>query len=132
MKATKMVTTMLKEAAVYYGIRTLWTGTGLYTTVLGASVTEDWHTKAILVLSGLLTTFVSLLFGGFIKHLAGHQNDRNLIFDDLNKKHERMLNLLEKSQTKESCVQVHTSMVELLDVKLKGFEDKLTIALKKE
>ena len=116
----------------YYATRVLWTGTGVSTVILGATVIEDWHTKALLMVTGLLTTLLSLLFGGFIKHLAGHQNDRNLIFADLDKKHDHLMNKLEATQSKETCIQMHTNLTKLMDVKLQAIDNKLTMALKKD
>jgi len=121
----------MKTTLTYYGIRTLWTGTGLTAVALGVATPGEWETKAILILSGMLATLMSILFGGFVKHLAGHQNDRTLIFADLDKKHEVMLQRLDKMQSKEGCDSISENNKKLVDLQFKTLDDKLTILLEK-
>ncbi len=87
---------------------------------------EDWHPRALMMLSGFITLLLSILLGGFVKHLAGHQQDRSDIFTTLDKKWDKISETLEKMQTKEGCQLIHDSHVELIDTKLDSIEDKLS------
>ena len=112
------------KTAVYYAVRVLWTSSGLGTVILGATAgSEDWLVRAFVVMSGIVTLLLSILLGGFVKHLAGHQADRADVFQALENRTERMFGLLEKAQTKENCDNIHAGNMALMSAKLESLEN---------
>ncbi len=117
---------MLEASGItYYVFRGLWTSSGVCALTLGAVGTNDFTAKLVLILTGLLTTLMSLLFGSFIKHLTTHTQDRNLIFADLEKKHTKLLKQIEKVQSKERCAEVHGVLWERMELHFKDIDGKL-------
>ncbi|MCL5281318.1 MAG: hypothetical protein M1376_15580 [Planctomycetes bacterium] len=98
---------------MYYAIRTLWTGSGLFTVAVGAVGEASWEARLLVILSGVVTLLLSILLGGFVKHLAQHQEYNQSLQQRLNGQADRLFTVLEKAdvrldqaQTKEQCALV--------------------------
>ena len=91
----------------YYAVRILWTGTGATTTVLAAVADVDPWLKVFVGLCGVITLLLSILLGGFVKHLASHDQHSRALDDRL--KH---------IPDKEQCRTFRTSIQEVWTAKL--------------
>jgi hypothetical protein len=94
----------------YYTIRGLWTGAGLCTLAVGAVGESSWEARLLVILSGVVTLLLSILLGGFVKHLSQHQDYNQSLQQRLNGQADRLFTVLEKAdlrldqaQTKEQC-----------------------------
>jgi hypothetical protein len=99
-----------EEAVMYYAIRGLWTGSGLCVLAVGAVGEASWEARLLVILSGVVTLLLSILLGGFVKHLAQHQEYNQSLQQRLNGQVDRLFVVLEKAdtkldeaQTKEQC-----------------------------
>ena len=114
---------------ICYGTRGLWAGSGVFAILLGQAVgNEALLLKILMMLSGIITILLSILLGGFVKHLAGHQQDRAIIFEGIENKMDRMDKKLDKCQTKTDCDVVHKAAAELLEQKVMYLELQIKAA----
>ena len=95
---------------MYYGIRGLWTTSGVCTLAVGALGDTSWEARLLVILSGVVTLLLSILLGGFVKHLAAHQEYNETLQQRLNGQADRLFAVLEKAdlrldqaQTKQQC-----------------------------
>jgi len=115
---------MLKTAIFYYSVRALWGGTGVVVAIAGVMAEhEDWHIRALLAASGLITLLMSLFFGGFMKHLAGHHAFSMTLSNEIDTRFERMFEILDKAQSKTGCNERHDTTMELMTAKLQSIEN---------
>jgi hypothetical protein len=87
-------------AGIEYGIRALWTGAGLCAVTLGALGEGSWEGRVLVMLSGIVTLLLSILLGGFVKHLAEHQDYNQTLERRLNGKADRLFDVLRKTEEK--------------------------------
>jgi hypothetical protein len=88
-----------------YAVRALWTGAGVCTLAVGAVADSSWESRLVMILSGLITLLLSILLGGFVKHLAAHQDYSQSLEETLNLRAERLFDALEKNERKIDAVQ---------------------------
>ncbi len=88
---------------MHHAVRTLWTASGLCTVAVGAVGDVSWESRLLVILSGIVTLLLSILFGGFVKHLAEHQGYTQTLEQQLSTKAARLFEVLERTQTKEAC-----------------------------
>jgi len=91
----------------YIVTRILWTGMGLSAITLGVVTETDFWVKAVVALGGLVSLLLSILFGGFVKHLASHGDHTQALACQLDERCERLFQLLAKTQTLEDCRRQH-------------------------
>jgi hypothetical protein len=88
---------------IEYTVRALWTGAGVCAVTLGAVGEGAWEGRVLVMLSGIVTLLLSILLGGFVKHLAEHQDYNQTLEQRLNAKAERLFAALDNAQTKQQC-----------------------------
>ena len=93
-----------------FTIRTIWFGMGLANIAIGVIGTDEILSKILTILCGLLTVIMSILLGGFIKHLAGHSSDSD-----------RLFKVLDGYVQKELC----TERVERIEEKIDGLKETI-------
>lgn len=83
-----------------HAVRILWTSAGVCTLVVGAIGSESWESRLLVILSGIVTLLMSILLGGFVKHLTEHHEYAQSLEKELNQKAERLFDTLERQETK--------------------------------
>jgi len=72
----------------YYIARPLWTLAGVGNILLATTIDGDDKNsllvRIIVILCGVITVWLSIFFGAFLKHLAEHSKDRRILFEDIN------------------------------------------------
>lgn len=115
----------------YYLTRTLWTGSGVLAMAAGSiDTSEETLLKLLMFLTGIVTLLLSLLLGGFIKHLTGHQQDRAALFTSIEKKMDRISNKISAFQTKENCEMFHLAQERLFKLQVREVEARIKNAAK--
>ena len=90
-------------AGLEYGIRFLWTGAGLCAMTLSAAPESDWAVRLVMLLCGVLTLLLSLLLGGFVKHIAGHEAYSQALYAELDRRAERLFKALHGTVSDAQC-----------------------------
>jgi hypothetical protein len=115
-----------------YGVRVLWTGAGVCTLTLGAVAETDWALRLVTVLCGILTLLLSLLLGGFVKHLVGHEAYSQALYAELDRRQERLFKALHGTVNGEQCKSTQKAMtasftgqLDLVKQRVTVLEDKL-------
>jgi hypothetical protein len=93
-----------------YGIRVLWTGAGLCTMTLGAVTQSDWAVRLVMILCGILTLLLSILLGGFVKHIVSHEAYSRALYAELDRRSERLFKSLHGTVTKTQCESTQKAM----------------------
>ena len=115
-------------------IRGLWTGAGVCTVAVGVADGGAWEGRLVVILSGIVTLLLSILLGGFIKHLSEHADYNRTLEASLNGRVKKLFEVLEKTdekldsaQTKVQCEMVN----KFLMARLSALEDKIDTLLKR-
>ena len=87
---------------------------------------EDWDLKVLMGLCGIITLLLSILLGGFVKHISEHSKYQREITSDFDGKCGRLFDLLEEGQTKEACKEIHSHTMQMMNTKLESIEKILT------
>ncbi len=114
-------------------VRGLWTSAGVCTVAVGALEGGAWEGRLVVILSGIVTLLLSILLGGFVKHLAEHGDYNRALEQSLNGKTSKLFDVLDKTdrkldaaQTKQQCDMVHA----YLTARLTALEAKIDVLLK--
>jgi len=114
-------------------VRALWTSAGVCTVAVGALEGGAWESRLVVILSGIVTLLLSILLGGFIKHLAEHGDYNRTLEQSLNGKTQKLFEVLDKTdrkldaaQTRQQCDMVHS----FLTARLNALEAKIDVLLK--
>jgi hypothetical protein len=86
-----------------YGIRVLWTGAGVCAMTLGAASETDWAVRLVMLLCGILTLLLSILLGGFVKHIVGHEAYSRTLYAELDRREQRLFQALHGTVNEAQC-----------------------------
>jgi len=116
----------------HQAIRGLWTGAGVCTVAVGVAEGGAWEGRLVVILSGVVTLLLSVLLGGFVKHLADHADYNRTLEQSLNGRVKRLFDVLEKTdakldsaQTKQQCEMVNSFLM----ARLSALENKIDALL---
>ena len=69
---------------IYYVTRGLWSFAGIGNIVIAVTAnTDSILMKVFVFLTGVITLLLSILFGAFLRHITGHEKDREALFKEL-------------------------------------------------
>jgi hypothetical protein len=86
-----------------YGIRVLWAGAGVCAMTLGAVTETDWAVRLVMLLCGILTLLLSILLGGFVKHIVGHEAYSQSLYAELDRREQRLFQALHGTVNDAQC-----------------------------
>lgn len=120
---------------IEYGVRVLWTGAGLCTMTLAALPETDWGVRLVMILCGILTLLLSILLGGFVKHIVGHEAYSQRLYAELDRRQERLFRALHGTVNGEQCKSIQKAMaaawggqLDLVKQRLDVLEGKVSAA----
>lgn len=115
---------MLK-VGTYLAIQGLWSTAGIFTMVLGAVAETDIWIRVVVALCGVLSLLLSLLLGGFVKHIIGHEEYSRGLYRELDTRAERLFGELHDSMTESKCKALHAALEASVEKRLASFDDRL-------
>lgn len=113
------------DALTYVAVRGLWSGAGLCTIVLGAATDTDIWVRFVVVLCGLLSLLLSLLLGGFVKHITAHEEYSRGLYRELDARAERLFEGLRGFVTEAKCADREAAVTATADAKLSVLEQRV-------
>jgi hypothetical protein len=96
------------------------------TVALGVVNDTGWEGRLLVILSGVVTLLLSILLGGFVKHLAAHQDYNQALEQRLFAVLAKTDDKLDETQTRRQCEVVQR----FLTAQIGALESKIDTVLK--
>jgi hypothetical protein len=99
-------------------IKLLWLSAGVCTATIGVVTDTGWAVRLVTILAGIITILLSILLGGFIKHLSGHsEHTREL--------HRELAEMADQLQNKEQCETFRDSLEAIFKAELSAIHTEI-------